>query len=92
MGIVRVLCRFLLIIMNSLDISLRDSGDCVSNLGMAEDAFNGKNILIVDDINDQGSTVNWIKNDWPSGCLPMIRIACTFRGLWMMCLINCMRY
>jgi len=33
--------------MNSLDISLRDGGDCVSNLGMAEDAFNGKNILIV---------------------------------------------
>ena len=31
--------------MNSLDISLRDGGDCVSNLGMAEDAFNGKNIL-----------------------------------------------
>ena len=56
--------------MNSLDISLRDGGDCVSNLGMAEDAFEGKNILIVDDINDQGSTVNWIKKDWPSGCFP----------------------
>ena len=56
--------------MNSLDISLRDGGDCVSNLGMAEDAFNGKKILIVDDINDQGSTINWIKQDWPSGCFP----------------------
>ena len=56
--------------MNSLDISLRDGGDCVSNLGMAEDAFEGKNILIVDDINDQGSTLNWIMNDWPSGCFP----------------------
>ncbi len=29
-----------------------------------------KNILIVDDINDSGSTINWILNDWPSGCFP----------------------
>jgi hypothetical protein len=50
---------------------LRDGGDCVSNLGMAEDAYEGKNILIVDDINDQGSTLNWIMNDWPSGCFPL---------------------
>jgi hypoxanthine phosphoribosyltransferase len=56
--------------MNSLDISLRDGGDCVSNCGMADDAFEGKKILIVDDINDQGSTVNWIKKDWESSALP----------------------
>ena len=31
--------------MNSLDISLRDGGDCVSNLGMAEDAYAGKKII-----------------------------------------------
>ena len=29
-----------------------------------------KKILIVDDINDSGATLNWIKQDWPSGCLP----------------------
>lgn len=29
-----------------------------------------KNILIVDDINDTGSTFNWIINDWKSSCFP----------------------
>ena len=29
-----------------------------------------KKILIVDDINDTGATFNWIKQDWPAGCLP----------------------
>lgn len=56
----------------TLKVSLRDGkdDDCESNLWMAEDAFCGKNILIVDDINDQGSTINWIMKDWPSGCSP----------------------
>jgi uncharacterized protein len=56
--------------MNSLDISLRDGGDCVSNCSMSEDAYEGKKILVVDDINDQGSTVAWIKKDWQNSCLP----------------------
>ena len=29
-----------------------------------------KNILIVDDINDTGNTINWIKRDWEQSCMP----------------------
>ena len=69
--------------MHTLDVSLRDSDSAPeSNLWMAEDAFGyavhdpmasgdgRKKILIVDDINDSGATLNWIKNDWRSSCLP----------------------
>jgi xanthine phosphoribosyltransferase len=65
--------------MQTLDVSLRDGGTKVSNCGMAEDAFgrdewgrngNKKNILIVDDINDKGSTLQWIQDDWRGSCLP----------------------
>ena len=71
--------------METLNVSLRDGDHCESNLWMAEDAFGfdsdasggerskprlRKNILIVDDINDTGATLDWIMKDWPSGCLP----------------------
>jgi hypoxanthine phosphoribosyltransferase len=69
-----MLSQFFGVPMRPLQVSLRDGGDCTSDLGMAEDAFgheeDPKNILIVDDINDQGSTIAWIKQDWPSGCFP----------------------
>jgi len=66
----------------TLKISLRDGSECESNLWMAEDAFGYENydpmcsndgkkkILVVDDINDQGSTLNWLMKDWQSSCLP----------------------
>jgi uncharacterized protein len=56
--------------MHTLNVSLRDHDNCESNLWMAEDAYNGKKILVIDDINDTGSTIDWIKKDWPSGCHP----------------------
>ena len=62
--------------METLKVSLRDdSSQPESNLWMAEDAFGhnqevAKNILIVDDINDSGATLNWIREDWQSNSLP----------------------
>lgn len=65
----------------TLKISLRDGGEPESNLWMSEDAFGynnvagygvdvQKNILVVDDINDSGATINWLIKDWQSSCLP----------------------
>jgi hypoxanthine phosphoribosyltransferase len=38
-----------------------------------------KNILIVDDINDTGATLEWIKKDWQSSCLPEEK---TWETIW----------
>jgi hypothetical protein len=51
--------------MHALKVSLRHGNeDCESNFWMQEDAVSGCKILIVDDINDSGATLNWIRQDW----------------------------
>jgi len=70
-----MISQYLGVPMHALHVSLRDNEkDCESNLWMAEDAYgylaDPKKILIVDDINDSGATLNWIKRDWEGGCLP----------------------
>lgn len=66
-----MLSHWLDVPMHTLNVSLKDSDiGPESNLWMAQDALDGKNILIVDDINDSGATINWIINDWPAGCYP----------------------
>lgn len=38
--------------------------------GSRWDPSRRKKILIVDDINDSGATINWIIKDWQNSCLP----------------------
>jgi len=89
--------------METLKVSLRDGAEQETNCWMAEDAFgysgNGegtttdpyfrKRILIVDDINDTGATLNWIRQDWMSSCFATspvwdsiwgnnVRVACLY--------------
>ena len=76
-----MISQYLDIPMHTLKVSFRDDVDCgkESNCWMAEDAFGyptgfaqagKKRILIVDDINDTGATLEWIKQDWQGGCYP----------------------
>jgi len=68
------LSHYLDIPMHTLKVSLRDNPDTESNLWMPEEALGVtadlKKILIVDDINDSGETLSWIKEDWRANCLP----------------------
>jgi len=78
-----LISQYLEVPMETLKVSLRDGGEPESNLWMAEDAYGyevfdpmcsndgRKKILIVDDINDSGATLNWIKQDWMSSCMPV---------------------
>ncbi len=60
-----LISQYLGVPMETLKVSLRGAEpDCESNFWMQEDADRGRNILIVDDINDSGDTLNWIHKDW----------------------------
>jgi uncharacterized protein len=79
-----LISQYLEVPMECLKVSLRDSEHgpesnlmdgrgCIwytSCMILCVQAMVVKKILIVDDINDSGATLNWIKQDWPSGCLP----------------------
>jgi hypoxanthine phosphoribosyltransferase len=77
--------------METLKVSLRDGAEQETNCWMAEDAFgyagdgdppsadHRKNILIVDDINDSGATLNWIRQDWMSSCFATSPV---WEGIW----------
>ena len=66
-----LISQYLEVPMHTLRVSLRDdASEPESNLWMSEDAYHLKNILIVDDINDSGATLNWIKKDWEDSGLP----------------------
>jgi xanthine phosphoribosyltransferase len=56
------------------EIDVNDPDDLASMLDAAssllEQGSNIKNILVVDDINDSGATINWLMDDWRSSCLP----------------------
>lgn len=53
---------------------VEDANDLGSILEATSDLLEqgsyAKNILIVDDINDSGATLNWLMKDWQSSCYP----------------------
>jgi hypoxanthine phosphoribosyltransferase len=63
-----LISQYLGVPMETLKVSLREGAEsCETNCWMPEDALKNRNILIVDDINDSGATLNWIHSDWGKG-------------------------
>lgn len=62
-----MISQYLDVPMETLKVSFRDDEERQdTNVWLADEAFAGKKILIVDDINDTGTTLSWIKQDWMS--------------------------
>lgn len=60
-----IISHILDIPMHTLRVQLRDNeSDYEHNCWMPEDVADGKKILLVDDINDTGATLKWIREDW----------------------------
>lgn len=60
-----LLSHLLKVPMHTLKVQLRDGEeDTEMNCWMPEDVVKATNVLIVDDINDTGETLAWIRDDW----------------------------
>ena len=61
-----MISQYLNISHQSVKVSLRNLPDTQSLLWAPEEVLDGKNILLVDDINDTGATQAWLRSDWAS--------------------------
>jgi len=66
----RLFSEYFNITMYSLDISDTPVEESTSCLWLAEDAFAGKKILVVDSVNSTGNTFEWLEQDWKSSAYP----------------------
>lgn len=68
-----LLSQYLQVPMTALDVSLRDNSAIPNEscAWLADDALGKRtNILVVDDINDTGATIEWIIEDWQRSARP----------------------
>ena len=56
--------------MHTLKVSLRDHAEHEENLWLEDEVSDGAKVLVVDDINDTGATLNQIVHDWRLQNLP----------------------
>lgn len=62
-----MISQYLEVPLETIKVSFRDDEERQdTSVWLADEAFVGKKILVVDDINDSGATLSWIKQDWMS--------------------------